>query len=138
MDIYLDGPFQTQWTDVDTQLHSLFTKYADYGATYFLVPSFTSNLYRVVDDPYNELWIYYDCPEYLDAVVTVFNVDENAITTYSSQLAGSGWELDSEDDYIYATKTDGDLTRELEVEFDGESTLTITVYLVGLSAEEGE
>ena len=136
LDIYLDGPFQTQWTDVDTQLHSLFTKYAEYGATYFLVPSFTSNLYRVVDDPSNELWIYYDCPEYLDAIVTVFNVDENAITTYSSQLAGSGWELDSEEDYIYATKTDGDLTRELEVEFDGESTLTITVYLVGLSQEE--
>ena len=135
LDLYLDGPFQKQWTDVDLALTSLFTKYAEFGSTYFLVPSFDSTLYRVIDGPYNETYIYFEMYEYVEAIVSVFNVDSSCISTYSSQLGGSGWELDSEDDYIYATKTIGTLTRELEVEFDGVDVMTITVYLIGLSGE---
>ena len=138
LDIYFDGAYVQAWTDVDLLATSIFTKYSEYGASYFLIPTvINTGLLRVKDNPDNEFFASMDYADFMSFTIDVINVELEVFTNYLTQLEGSQWNISVEDDeyYCFATKDN----HEIEVEYDDDyKVITITVWLVAAEESEGE
>ena len=137
LDIYFDGAYVTDWNDVELISNSLFTKYSEYGASYFLVPTVKNQgLFRINDNPDNSFYAAMDYPEFMNFTIDVIASSVEEFVNYLVAIENAGWNIDAEDEesYCYAIKDN----HELEVEYDEDyEVLTLTIWMVP-SAEEGE